>query len=357
MSFRHNFLGQRTSFAVLSLGVLVAVAAACSAEPTRPSLVGMGEQPSEGGHSGASTAGFSNADLAGTSGEEAGEAGDAGANGANGGTAGIPRGSGSIGGDAARGPAACDPAAHWSSVKNVPGVSGSSAESLLAITADELDLAFLRAGAVYVAHRASSDAPFTIGAPVMIPTGWSASHGASLSADGKRLVLVSDPDQKKLGQLIRSHRDAPFDGEIESNEFAAVNQDSLVSGRTYASPTVSVGDDQLFYNSSFDDDSTVVVSTRTSSGAWSAPTTLSAGVLDGTSGHRRLPTGVAADGRTLFYFNEESGQEEARWRETNSVDSPLYDMRPLGMRRGAAPNSACNRLYSESSNDVVVEQD
>jgi hypothetical protein len=170
-------------------------------------------------------------------------------------------------------------------------------------------------------------------------------------------VLVSDPGQKKLGELTRTRRDAPFTGEIDTSNFAVINQDSLVSGRMYASPVVAVLDDQLFYNSSFADDSTVVVSTRTSSGAWSAPSALSAGVLDGSSGRRRLPTGVAADGRTLFYFNEESGEEEARFRATNSLDSPLYDMHSLGMRRGAAPNSACNRLYSESRNDVVVEQD
>jgi len=73
-----------------------------------------------------------------------------------------------------------------------------------------------------------------------------------------------------------------------------------------------------------------------------------------------IPTqavGLSTDGRTLFYFNEESGTEEARWRATNSVTSALYDMRSLGARRGAAANSACNRLYSETNGDIVVEKD
>ena len=354
MTFRPRLSTRRSSVAVLSLFSLTAIAAACSTDSTHPSLVGIGEQPSEGGHPGSSSSAGRNSDSAGASGEDGG---DAGATGANGGTGGRATDSGNLGGALPSVPPACNREAVWSSPKSVAGVSSTSTELLLALTADELDLAFLREGALYVAHRTTPDATFTVGSKVMIPSGWSAKHGAALSADGKRLVLVSDPDQKRLGELTRKGREAPFTGEVDTSAFALVNEDSLFSGRIYASPTVSVGDDQLFFNSSFDDDSTVVVSTRSPLAAWSAPSTLSAGVFDGAAGHRRLPTGVAADGRTLFYFNEESGEEEARWRDTNSADSPLYDMQSLGMRSGAAPNSACNRLYSESTNDVVVEQD
>ena len=59
----------------------------------------------------------------------------------------------------------------------------------------------------------------------------------------------------------------------------------------------------------------------------------------------------------MFYFNEESAHEEARFRATSALTSALYDMLSLGERRGATPNSACDRLYSESNSDVVVEKD
>jgi hypothetical protein len=125
----------------------------------------------------------------------------------------------------------------------------------------------------------------------------------------------------------------------------------------YAWPTVSAGDDQLFFNSALDSDSTIVRSTRTGQNTWNAPRAVNGGSLEGAAGQRRLPSGVSADGRTLFYFNEESAEQEARWRATSDASSPLYDMRSLGKRRGAVPNTACNRLYSEANGDVVVEED
>ena len=43
-----------------------------------------------------------------------------------------------------------------------------------------------------------------------------------------------------------------------------------------------------------------------------APSALSRGSFEGEGGQRRLPTGVSADGRALFYFNEESADQEVR---------------------------------------------
>jgi hypothetical protein len=342
-----------SSLAALSLGALSASAPACSSDTSRPSLVSAAGQPSDGGRS--STEGGS-AGLAGASGEQADSGGSG--TGDDGGSSGAPTELGGSGGSAEVEPAACDPEAMWSLAASVAGVSSAAQETLLALTPDELDLAFLRDGTLYVAHRASTAADFSPGSALTPPPGWSAAHGASLSADGKRLLLVSDPDQKKLGEWTRPNRQTAFAGEIDTSSFAAINQDSDFTGRIYAFPTFSTKGDQLFYNSSFRDaDSTIVVSSRSGTGGFSAPRTLSGGVFDGAPGKRRLPTGSSADGRTLFYFNEESAQQEARWRATNSVDSPLYEKLSLGARRGAAPNTACNRLYSESNGDVVAETD
>ena len=98
-------------------------------------------------------------------------------------------------------------------------------------------------------------------------------------------------------------------------------------------------------------------STRTGVATWSAPLQLQVKLLDGGATTRRLPTGLSADQRTLFYFNEETMSEEGRWRAANSASSPLYDLVSLGMRRGAAPNTACDHLYSGANGDVVVERD
>jgi hypothetical protein len=249
----------------------------------------------------------------------------------------------------------CSPAANWSAAAKIPVVSTASAEQLLSVTPDELDLAFLRGGALYVAHRATPTGTFTVGNALPIPLGWSSAQGAALSADGKRLVLVSS-DQRALGELTRVDRTSAFSSEPDQEAFATVNQGPIYSGNVYSSPVLSPDDQQLFLNSLAPGGaSTVVAATRGPGQVWAAPTRVIA-ALDGTADARRLPTGVSADGRTLFYFNEQTMKEEARWRDEPQLNSPLYDMVDLGVRRGAQPNTACDHLYSIAAGDVVVEQ-
>src|SRR6478735_9695360 len=114
MTLRSPVSAHRSPVAALSLFALTAIAAACSTDSTHPSLVGIGEQPSEGGHPSSSSGGSS--DSAGASGEDGG---DAGAPFANGGAGGMRSDHGSVGGAAPSLPAACDRAAAWSSPKQV----------------------------------------------------------------------------------------------------------------------------------------------------------------------------------------------------------------------------------------------
>jgi hypothetical protein len=338
-------------YLVVSCLALCAVAGACSSDANdHPAGVSSGgsDQAAGGANASAGAAG-----RAGHSSTEGGEGG------VSSGAAAGEAGSADIGtGEPPISPSACSETAEWSGASSVDPVSSAATEALLSVTADELDLAFLRGTALYVAHRAQASAAFSVGSPIPIPSGWSVVQGAGLSPDGKRLLLVSDPDQRKLGELTRASRDGVFGGDVDESAFATVNQDAVYTGKLYAYPVVSPGDDQLFFNSTFPmGASTVVVSTRSGSDAWSAPVKLTSELLDGQSTTRRLPSGVSADARTLFYFNEGSMLEEARFRDTPSIQSPLYDMVSLGARRGATPNTACNRLYSSSTGDVVVEKD
>src|SRR6478735_3648582 len=341
-----------SSASVLLFGAIAASEPACSADSRPPSLINLGAAlPSEGGRTGSASPEAGSANDSGTS----GDAQNAGAGG-EGGSAGAADEFHGIAGERSAVPAECARLPAWSGATRVSGVSTEANETLLAMTPDELDLAFLRDGALFVAHRPSTSASFSSGTPVTIPVGFSAAQGAALSADGLRLLLVSDPDQKKLGELTRASRESGFSTTIDTSAFAAINQESNFTRRVYAWPSISLGDDQLIFSSSLDAASTVVVSSRTESGVFSAPRSFGSGLLDGSDGKRRLPTGVSADGRTLFYFNEESGEEEARWRENNRSESPLYDMLSLGARRNAVPNAGCTRLYSTDNGDVVVEK-
>jgi len=338
--------------------VLCSAAGACSSEandhPAGVSSATGGEQA--GGRAGTSAG--ASAAGAGNNGDSGALAGEGGAP-PSGAAGEAPAAAGDVGtGQPPLTPSACSETAHWSGASEVSPVSSAADEALLSVTADELDLAFLRAGMLYVAHRAEASAAFSVGSAVAIPTGWSAAQGASLSPDGMRLLLVSDPDQKKLGEMTRTSRTDAFGGAVDETAFAGVNGDAVYTGKLYAYPVVSPGDDQLFVNSTFPmGPSTVVVATRRGTDSWSPPVLLTSKLLNGQSTTRRLPTGVSADARKLFYFNEESMSEEARFRDTPSIASPLYDMVSLGMRRGATPNIACNRLYSSATGDVVVEKD
>jgi hypothetical protein len=344
---RHYFSAPRSRTLQLSISALAVCASivghpACSSDAKHPSLI----NASGGSDSSADASVGGNAGMTETSDAgAAGEAGEGNAASGSGGSAGATTGV----------PPVCSKSASWSgavTLKNLTAI-----DSLLSATPDELDLAFTRSGALYVAHRAKVSDDFEVGASILVEASWTVENGASLSADGKRLIVGGD-GESKLGELTRSSRTAPFDGSVDETAFSQVNHDAVYTGRIYAAPAVSAGDDQLFFNSAFPaGGSTVVVSTRKVDGAWSPPVRLASDALDGEIGMRRLPNSVSADARTLFYFNEESMQEEARWRDTTGLSSPLYDMQSLGKRRGAAPNSTCARLYSESDSDVVVEKD
>lgn len=331
------------SLAVASTLSLLVVIESCSSDGDRPSPASAAGTASHAAASGGGPAGDAGAQASG--GVDPGGANeDAGAAGA------APNGAPAVD------PAICSELFAWSSPVAVEGLASVAEQTFLSVTPDELDLAFLRGNALYVAHRANASDRFELLTPVTTPSGYSARHGAALSHDGKRLVLISDPDQKKLAELTRTTRTAPFAVEVDESAFLNVNQDALYTGKLYAAPVVSGRDEQLMFNSSFPGaESTVVVSTRGDDGTWGAPKQLVSSLLDGAPGERRLPSGLSADARTLFYFNEASGSEEVRWRSTTRVNTPLYTLKTLGARRGAAPNSACNRLYSNDHGDVVVE--
>jgi hypothetical protein len=348
---RHSFTV--TAAAILAAAVTFGPAACSSGSDNHPAGIDTGGGGPNGGNSAANVGGSSGNGSA-TAGDSSSFAGDAAGAAGAAPDAGFESDAGP--GRAPPGPSTCSQTAVWSGATTVSGVSSSADETFLSLTPDELDLAFLRAGALYVAHRAGATAPFTVSAPIALPDGWSAAQGAALSADGRRLVLLST-DQTLLSEMTRASRDAAFSGTVDQTAFSAVNETSMYSGNIYAAPVLSADDQQLFLNSaSIGGASTIVASTREASQPWSLPTRVIA-ALDGAAGARRLPTGISADARTLFYFNEGTMKEEARWRDEPLLTSPLYDVVDLGTRGGAQPNTACDKLYSNAAGDVIVEHD
>jgi len=88
-------------------------------------------------------------------------------------------------------------------------------------------------------------------------------------------------------------------------------------------------------------------------GAWAMPANVSEGIFNGTTAKRPLPSALSSDSRTLFYFDEGTAKQAARFRDR--PDAPLYTALDLGDRDGAIMNAACNTVYYTSGGNVLVE--
>lgn len=255
-------------------------------------------------------------------------------------------------------PGACSETATWKNAASVDNVSSAAKEKLLSITLDELDLAFTRDGALYRAHRDSASASFDAPAAVTLPTGYDANSGVALSNDGLTLVLVST-DGNAFGSVSRADRNSDFGATVSIDAFNGLNERAIQTLEHFAAPVLSADGKMLIFSgfTPGSDGLAVIYESELSNGAWSMPTNLSA-LTDhatGTGTKRLLPSGLSSDERTLFYFDEGTGKEVARFRDR--PDAPLYDSVDLAALSGAAPNAKCDRVYYTASDDVLSETD
>jgi hypothetical protein len=72
--------------------------------------------------------------------------------------------------------------------------------------------------------------------------------------------------------------------------------------------------------------------------------------LEATADDRQRPTGVSLDGQTLFGWDSvTSSQRVAELSHETSTYDVAYE---LGNVRGAAPNTACSRIYYDVDGDL-----
>jgi hypothetical protein len=331
------------------------VMAACSSDSKGPSASSGGSSSTAGGSAGKASSGGSHHGASGGADNNTAGAGE-------GGEAGSPvRGDGGAAGEEPGTvvevpPAACSETAKWMGAAPLAGVSTTADERLLSVTADELDLAFLRDGALYVAHRASTNDDFDAGTAVTLPAGYVADAGVALSADGLTLVLVSSNGQS-FASLARSTRSANFGETADPSAFQALNARAVQTLEHFAAPVLAP-DGKSFVFSGFTPGqfgNSVVYESLWVKTEWDMPRNISQSLFDGSGDKRPLPTGLSSDSRTLFYFDEAQSKELARFRDR--PDAPLYDTIDLGALNGAVPNLGCNRLYYSNAGDISSEVD
>jgi len=280
-----------------------------------------------------------------------GEAGTVGADGGDGGSAGLPPGMVVV---VAK--STCSENAHWTGAASVAAVSTAADEKLLSITADELDIVFARGLGLFHAHRATASDTFDAGVEITLPTGYSLAGGASLSADGKTLLIVQS-DGFGFAALTRDSRSAEFGANADPSAFVALNDRAVQTQERCAAPVLAPnGKSLIFAGYSLAAGATArVYESQLAGNVWAMPANISQFLFDGTTEKRVLPTGLSSDSRTLFYYDEATSKQAARFRDR--PDAPLYTVVDLGARDGAVPNSTCQRLYYTSNGDIVVDAD
>ena len=332
---------------------LLCLAVGCSSGSDSSAAPYSGGGSSNGGLGGSShiPAGGSHAGTSGAIAEggaaDGGEGGEGGAR-ADGGSGGVEPGMVIV-----VPPSACSEAAKWAAATAVMGVSTDSDEKLLSITADELDIVFARGPSMFHAHRATAADSFDAGTEITLPAGYSVGGGASLSADG-RTLLITQTDGLGFAALTRADRSAEFGATADPSAFVALNDRAVQTQEHCGAPVLAPdGKSLIFAGYSFTPGATARVYEAARSGAsWAMPQDISADIFDGTSEKRALPSGLSSDSRTLFYYDEATSKQAARFRDR--PDAPLYTVVDLGGRVGAVPNATCTHLYYTGDGNVLV---
>jgi len=361
---------KRLTFTVLSATLALAAACSSGSDAHAPAISGGGASNARAGDAGQSSGGdtqvggrasggkSNTSDEAGQGGigNAAGASGEAGAFG-EGGAAGLEPGVVVV-----VPPSACSESAKWKAPSPLTGIAGNGEERLLSITADELDILFVRDGSVLLAHRTKASGDFGATSEVSVPAGYDVVAGAALSPDGKELVLVAKTGQA-FAALTRASRSATFSAAADESPFYAINQRAIQTMEHYAAPVLAPNGESLVYTGFTPEPEqgfpegvegvSRVYESRWVSGSWQMPESISEGFFDGTTAARPLASGLSSDSRTLFYFDEGTMKQAARFRDR--PDAPLNVLIDLGHREGAVPNAGCDTLYYTADGDVVTE--
>lgn len=243
---------------------------------------------------------------------------------------------------------ACSPSAQWSDSTVIPSASTSNDDVFGSITPDELTIVWTTitdsGPVIHYADRDDPAVPFRPAGALSMADYYSAER-AAVSPDGARIIVVRK-DRKGFGEYLRQGRFHSFDITPSEASFGALDNQGLIleANEFFGDPVLSSDDRTLYYSKYGGGESTTIfAATRSGPVSWPLGNPVDGAPLLDDCGARRRPTGVSADGLTLFYFDESSGSERATWRK--STDSAFSGLVELGARAEAQPNTACTALY------------
>ena len=303
-----------------------------------------GESDSAGAAGEADTAGSSGrTSSAGASGtpSSAGAAGNA-----SGGSG--SAGAGSAGADSSGGGPAtvCGTTAHWVDGSAL-SISTPSDDHFGSISSDELSIAWATsANDVATIHYADRNSIGDAFASAKQLTGAFALDRAALSPDGLTLVLVTG-DRRGFAEYRRDSRSDDFAPPVIGlfSSFDNYAADTMPTGNGFGDPLLAP-DNKTFIYSEFGPgvvDTVHQTKRLFDADPWQVGLTWAATELRASGASRRRPTGLSADGRTLFFWDEQQSQERAGFVVYQGVQfASFVDLGPL---IGAQPNDNCTLLY------------
>jgi hypothetical protein len=255
----------------------------------------------------------------------------------------------------------CSPSANWSDGTFIPSASTPNNDVFGSITPDELTIVWTTITAsghvVHYADRDSATGPFEPAGSLSMSDYYSAER-AAVSPDGARIIVVRK-DRKGFGEYVRQGRFHSFEDTASEASFGALDNQGLIleTNEFFGDPVLSSDDRTLYYSKyGAGETATVFAATRSGPVPWPLGSPVDGAPLLDDCGARRRPTGVSADGLTLFYYDESSGSERATWRK--STDSAFSGFVDLGTRAEAQPNAACTSLYfSAATGDAAAGGD
>ena len=258
----------------------------------------------------------------------------------------------------------CLPTSVWTGPTKLPFSLGG--ELLAAITPDERTLAVYRvsgpSGELSVFDRDDDGVSFA--EPKLVEPGTPVRPSrAALSPDGLSLVLLG-ADWRSFVIMERASRTESFvpsdDASPAAAAFAKLNAEGAALGPddAFDDPTFGADGKSFLYSVLPGGGRTLRISSKDAQGVWQVGSPLDDCELQSYGdGKSRRPSGLSADGRTLFYFDEVRNMARAAFRGApTGLFTSFVD---LGQRIAPQPNATCERLYSSrlegGATDVVRE--
>ncbi len=168
----------------------------------------------------------------------------------------------------------------------------------------------------------------------------------ALTADGNGVTIVSGTS---LVMYTRTSSGAPFVLAVP-NPFAALN--ASLAGATPSEPVFGSSSNSLFFLRTPSGGGAPALCESVLSGTtWGAPIVHQEATLASVDAtHRRRPTAVSWDDRTLFFWDEIANIERMATRASTTGDFTV--IKDLGPYAEAAPNQRCTFIYYQSTDDA-----